>query len=300
MNFRKMIYFSLLAVMLSTSSGAWAQSADDVGLATAIHATGPTSSAYEPAEPLACPPEGVITGNLSDSDASMNSRIFRDAVPSECDPPKSYPGPFAPAAYKYDTYAYPNSNPTDLCVTVDFNTSTCGTNAHAQAFANGFDPNWGAANAANYLGDIGSSLPLPFSFVVPALTDWVLVIGNNFPGNPLPCEYQFEVLDFPCDSDGDGVVDPIDACPDTVIPEATVPGVRLGVNRFALVDDDFDFDTTPPEGEGPGRSYTTADTAGCSCEQIIGALELGAGHAKFGCSISAMDEWVGLVSATPE
>jgi hypothetical protein len=33
-------------------------------------------------------------------------------------------------------------------------------------------------------------------------------------------------------------------------------------------------------------------TKGCSCEQIITALELGNGHTKHGCSISAMDTWV--------
>jgi hypothetical protein len=50
------------------------------------------------------------------------------------------------------------------------------------------------------------------------------------------------------------------------------------------------------KGNGPGRSYTTADTAGCSCQQIIAALGLGQGHTKHGCSISAMDEWVALVN----
>jgi hypothetical protein len=112
---------------------------------------------------------------------------------------------------------------------------------------------------------------------------------------PLPCDYAFEVLDFPCDEDGDGVVDADDMCPGTIIPELSVPAVDLGVNRFALVDRDFDFNTTPPNGEGPGRSYSTTDTAGCSCEQIIFAMGFGAGHTKFGCSISAMDEWVSMV-----
>ena len=56
------------------------------------------------------------------------------------------------------------------------------------------------------------------------------------------------------------------------------------------------FDTIKKgKGNGPGRSYTTTDTAGCSCEQIITALGLGEGHTKHGCSISAMDEWVALV-----
>ncbi|MGD2114766.1 MAG: hypothetical protein PVG07_06930, partial [Acidobacteriota bacterium] len=69
----------------------------------------------------------------------------------------------------------------------------------------------------------------------------------------------------PADSDGDGVLDDVDVCPGTVIPEG-VPTVRLGVNHFALVDGDGLFDTTPPPGggKGPQASFTIEDTAGCS------------------------------------
>ena len=97
------------------------------------------------------------------------------------------------------------------------------------------------------------------------------------------------------DSDGDGVLDGDDFCDGTVIPEG-VPTVRLGVNRFALVDGDGIFDTTSPNGNGPGLSFTIEDTAGCSCEQIIAALGLGNGHTRFGCSISAMQDWVSFVN----
>jgi len=97
------------------------------------------------------------------------------------------------------------------------------------------------------------------------------------------------------DSDQDGVNDDADYCPDTVIPEGA-PTARLGTNRFALMDGDFIFDTTAPNGNGPGRSYSTTDTAGCSCEQIVDAQGLGNGHIKFGCSISAMDDWVSFVN----
>ena len=44
------------------------------------------------------------------------------------------------------------------------------------------------------------------------------------------------------------------------------------------------------------HSFTTAGTGGGSCEQIIVALDLEKGHVKFGCSISAMETWVDLVS----
>jgi hypothetical protein len=95
------------------------------------------------------------------------------------------------------------------------------------------------------------------------------------------------------DSDADGVCGDEDVCADTVLPD--VPSVSLGVNRWADVDGDGVFDTRLPNGRGPGRSYDIYGTAGCSCAQIIDELELGEGHSKFGCSISAMDEWTALV-----
>ena len=98
------------------------------------------------------------------------------------------------------------------------------------------------------------------------------------------------------DDDGDGVLDNLDVCPGTAIPEETVPSRRLGTNRFALVDDDGIFDTTPPNGQGPSEVFTIEDTAGCSCEQIIAIQGLGQGHVKFGCSLSAMRDWVDLVN----
>lgn len=96
------------------------------------------------------------------------------------------------------------------------------------------------------------------------------------------------------DLDEDGVLNGDDFCPGTVIPES-VPTRRLNPNRWALVGGDLDFDTVS-KGKGPKRSYSTADTAGCSCEQIIGAQGLGKGHTKFGCSNGAMDNWVELVT----
>lgn len=96
----------------------------------------------------------------------------------------------------------------------------------------------------------------------------------------------------PIDADGDGVSDADDLCPDTVIPESVFMTTGLGVNRFALVDEDGTFSTTSPPGKGPQRIFTIQDTAGCSCEQIIARLNLGRGHTKFGCSIGALQTWI--------
>ena len=93
------------------------------------------------------------------------------------------------------------------------------------------------------------------------------------------------------DSDGDTITDDVDQCAGTMIPEA-VPTRSLGVNHFALVDGDTLFDTRSPNGEGPQKSFSLEDTAGCSCEQIIDAMDLGNGQRKAGCSIGTLEDWI--------
>ena len=118
------------------------------------------------------------------------------------------------------------------------------------------------------------------------------------PGEParLIVAAYFDDIELILDSDGDGVVGDDDFCADTDIPEAA-PTVTLLPNHWALTDDGdpFDFDTVIM-GKGPNRSYTVEDTAGCSCEQIVEIQGLGDGHAKYGCSIGAMDDWVDVVN----
>ena len=123
----------------------------------------------------------------------------------------------------------------------------------------------------------------------------------NQPGLYAPDEFRSSDHDATVaglyrDEDEDGVWDGQDYCPGTVIPES-VPEIHLKVNRFALIDDDGIFDTTMPEGEGPGEYFDVYDTAGCSCEQIIEVQGLGGGHSKFGCSLSAMRDWVELMAS---
>ncbi|MEE8368340.1 MAG: hypothetical protein V3S30_08475 [Thermoanaerobaculia bacterium] len=50
----------------------------------------------------------------------------------------------------------------------------------------------------------------------------------------------------------------------------------------------------PPQA-GSKRSFSIADTGGCSCEQIVAEVGLGGAHLKFGCSTSVMLAWVELV-----
>ena len=106
-------------------------------------------------------------------------------------------------------------------------------------------------------------------------------------------------LDPSNDADSDGVCGDVDYCPATADSDlaAGVPSKHLQTNRWADLDGDGVFDTNDPEGVGPGLSFTMEDTAGCSCAQIIDELDLGMGHSKFGCSISAMEDWTAFISS---
>ena len=111
-------------------------------------------------------------------------RINRNGVASTCSG-KAFPGTFGSAGNLYDTFVFQNNGP-ERCVTVNFNTGTCGTSAHATAYAGSFNPN---NLSQNYLGDVGSSLTQPFSFIAPANSSVVIVINTNF--GPTVCNYSF-------------------------------------------------------------------------------------------------------------
>jgi hypothetical protein len=93
-------------------------------------------------------------------------------------------------------------------------------------------------------------------------------------------------------NDCDGVPEGLDFCPGTATPESVPTSGDLRPNMSALTGNAGYgvFETAPPNPQGV--VYTTQDTAGCSCEQIVDILDLGKGHLKNGCSFSAMDDWL--------
>lgn len=191
----KSIYVVLGALLLSGS--VFAQSANDVGILT--QSRGPNLFNGVPVVnggPPSCP-VGVITGEFTGTN-TQDGRIFRDAIPSVC-PNKVYPGQFGVGTtFNFETYTYPNTSAAAACVTVNFDPDTatptpCTTNAHASAYIGSYNP---ADQAANYVGDVGSSLAQPFSFEVPANSDMVLVVTNT--SAAAVCNYNFEVVALPC------------------------------------------------------------------------------------------------------
>lgn len=87
------------------------------------------------------------------------------------------------------------------------------------------------------------------------------------------------------DSDGDGVLDTVDECPNTSLATDAPDSPRK--NRF-FVDANGSF----VDGNGTASGYTIADTRGCSSKQIVEAADLGRGHTRFGLSRSALEAWI--------
>jgi len=92
------------------------------------------------------------------------------------------------------------------------------------------------------------------------------------------------------DDDGDSVLDTVDVCPQTVFPETVLSTDSLKPNRWALSQNGSQFFQAPPQS-GSKFQFSTTDTGGCSCAQIVSNLEVGGGHLRFGCSTSVMLQW---------
>lgn len=167
---------------------------NDVGLQ--VEGAGPTVIGSAVPEGVTCP-AGPEAHSFSGA-TTQSGRIFRDAIPSVC-PTKVYPGIFnVGTIYNYEAFTYPNTSGAAACVTVNFDVDSgatpCGTNAHASAYIGSYDPN---NQAANFVGDVGSSVTQPFSFEVPANSDLVLVVTNT--SAQAVCDFSFEVVNLPCD-----------------------------------------------------------------------------------------------------
>jgi hypothetical protein len=133
--------------------------------------------------------------------------------------------------------------------------------------------------------------------------DWPTIEGNTY--NVLvhgfssaTGDFELAILDDgvpyegPPLNDCDNVPGNIDYCPGTVQPEAAPTSGALKPNMSALTGNAGYgvFETASPNPQGV--MYTTADTMGCSCEQIVDLLGKGKGHLKLGCAFSVMDEWL--------
>jgi len=196
----------LIAVLIALPDGAQAQNATDpvdafrnTNVRTGFALRDFTASLKSLTSSFDCP-SGVIPGTMEPSSPTQFGRIFRDGIPSTCGG-KAYPGIFnIGTPYNYEVFGPYGNTGTGTCATVNFDVGTCGTNAHANAYVNGYDPN---NQGLNFLGDVGSSVTQPFSFPIPDGLDYYIVVTTTASTVNTACDFSFEIVDVPCSSGTD-------------------------------------------------------------------------------------------------
>lgn len=115
-----------------------------------------------------------------------SGRLFRDGVPSNC-PMKACPGDFAVGTqYGWVSYQFRNLLNQDQCITINWNTGTCGVRGHGSVWlGEAYVAPMGAGQRCSdnmFLGDVGGSLTQPFSVEIPAGETFFVLAEETSPG----------------------------------------------------------------------------------------------------------------------
>jgi len=120
----------------------------------------------------------IRSGAIAASDPMQTGRVVRDGAPSTCTGKANVLQ--NTIGVHYDSYAFTNSEPSEVCVRVDVDFSGCGDNQTGIAAYSNFDP---ANPSSNLLGDLGfSTIGVgSFSFPVAAGATYKIVVHEIEP-----------------------------------------------------------------------------------------------------------------------
>jgi hypothetical protein len=151
----------------------------------------------------ACESCTIVSGTFTTNTPALFRRLLATGAPSVCFPDKPCPGaddgPNLPPA-RYIKHAFTNTTAGDACLTAQlhFDCPTAPVGAlHAAAYLGDVDP---TAACPNFLGDTGAATPdayPPFSFRVPAGSNFALVVSTR--AEDIGCDnYWIELFGLPC------------------------------------------------------------------------------------------------------
>jgi autotransporter-associated beta strand protein len=151
----------------------------------------------------ACESCTIVSGTFTTNTPTLFRRLLATGAPSICFPDKPCPGMdegtnLPPARYLQHTFT--NHTGADACLTAQlhFDCATAPVGAlHVAAYLGDLDP---SAACLNYLGDTGAAVPddyPPFSFHVPAGSNFVLIVTTRTEN--IGCDnYWIELFGLPC------------------------------------------------------------------------------------------------------
>lgn len=127
------------------------------------------------------------------------NRLRFDESPSACAAPKTCPGVSGDTGtFTYDAYTFTNNSQQAQCVTLHVEGSLdCESTAQAVVYLGSYDP---ANVCLNYLADAGVGGDSTFSFIVPAGSNFVVVmVAGSKGGETDGCRYRFTLTGNICD-----------------------------------------------------------------------------------------------------
>jgi autotransporter-associated beta strand protein len=151
----------------------------------------------------ACESCTLVSGTFTTDTPTLYRRLFATGAPSVCSPEKPCPGPddgtnLPPARYIKHTFTNTTGSEACLSAQLHFDCPTAPVGAlHVAAYLGDVDP---ADVCPNFLGDTGAATPdayPPFSFRVPAGSNFVLVVSTRVEN--IGCDsYWIELFGLPC------------------------------------------------------------------------------------------------------
>lgn len=149
---------------------------------------------------------GPFAGSWNGTESIQTGRIYRDAIASDSNSPKAFPGSFGTStSYYFETFQFFNNGAAGA-ITVDATVSS--TDTHFAAFSGTNYDSIFSNNGATYLGDIGSSVSQAFSFLVGENAAF-LVVAMTTQGLTAAGQFSFSVEgDSVSQSRGNSVPEP--------------------------------------------------------------------------------------------
>lgn len=131
-----------------------------------------------------CPVNQTLQGSVGPGDEVQTGRLIRDPPPSDCGPPKTFPGLVDETPRRFDQYTFTNNSASAACIQVTIDPQSCtGANEiFSAAYLTDFNP---TDLSQNYLADSGNAgsagTPFSYSFTVPAGATFVVVVNEIDP-----------------------------------------------------------------------------------------------------------------------
>lgn len=151
----------------------------------------------------AVPAAAQTTATWTGSEATLATRLFRDATPSVWTAPKAFPGTSGVGPFLYRTFSFVNTtgvaSPFFVTPLTSTGTDPVLSNVFYSVYLNSFNP---ANLATNYLGDSGSSgcdpaggctaQASPFSVLAPTGATMIVVVNRVNAGTAAGSSFSFD------------------------------------------------------------------------------------------------------------